>query len=117
MKKESIKIGEATISSEAVAQLAGSVALECFGIVGMAAISKKDGLMRLITRESLSRGVEIDVEEDEITVTFHVIVAYGVSIMAVTQNLVENVKYKLESFTGMKVKHVEIYVEGVKPID
>lgn len=117
MKKDSIRIGNATISEDAVAQLAGSVALECFGIVGMAAVSMKDGLMRLITRESLTRGVEISVEGSEITVEFHVVVAYGVSIMAVTQNLVENVKYKLESFTGMKVKHVGIYVEGVKPID
>lgn len=117
MKKDIIKIGEATISEEAIAQLAGSVALECFGIVGMAAVSMKDGLMRLITRESLTKGIEINVENNEITVAFHVIVAYGVSIMAVSQNLVENVKYKLESFTGMKVKHVEIFVEGVKPID
>lgn len=117
MKKDVIRIGEATISEEAVKQLAGSVALECFGIVGMAAINVKDGLMRLITRESLTKGVEISVEDGEISVSFHVIVAYGVSIMAVSQNLVENVSYKLGEFTGMRVSHVDVFVEGVKPID
>lgn len=112
-----ISIGDATISEEAVKQMAGSVALECFGIVGMAAVSMTDGLMRLITKESLTKGVEISVENGRISVAFHVIVAYGVSITAVSDNLVETVKYKLESFTGMKVGHVEIFVEGVKPID
>lgn len=112
-----IKIGDATISEEAVKQMAGSVALECFGIVGMAAVSMTDGLMRLITKESLTKGVEVSVENEKISVDFHVIVAYGVSITAVSDNLVETVKYKLESFTGMKVGHVGIFVEGVKPID
>lgn len=112
-----IKIGEATISEEAVKQMAGSVALECFGVVGMAAVSMTDGLMRLITKESLTKGVEVSVENDMISVAFHVIVAYGVSITAVSQNLVDNVKYKLESFTGLKVGSVEVFVEGVKPID
>lgn len=112
-----IKIGDSTISEEAVKQMAGSVALECFGIVGMAAVSMTDGLMRLITKESLTKGVEVSVENEKICVAFHVIVAYGVSITAVSQNLVETVKYKLEGFTGMKVGRVEIFVEGVKPID
>jgi len=117
VKKDIIRIGDATMSEEAVKQLAGSMALECFGIVGMAAVNVKDGLMGLITKESLTKGVEISVEGGEITVGFHVIVAYGVSIMAVSQNLVENVQYKLEQFTGMKVRQINVFVEGVKPID
>ena len=32
---------------------------------------------------------------------FHVIVAYGVSISAVADNLIESVKYKVEEFTGI----------------
>lgn len=112
-----IKIGDATITEEAVKQMAGSVALECFGIVGMAAVSMTDGLMRLITKESLTKGIEVSVENEKICLQFHVIVAYGVNIPTVSQNLVETVNYKLESFTGIKVGRVEIFVEGVKPID
>lgn len=117
MKKEPISIGGARISEEAIAQLAGSVAVECFGIIGMAAVSVTDGLVRLITREYLRKGVQIEVVDDTVSVTFHVIVAYGVSIQAVTQNLVETVKYKLENLTGLKVGHVNVYVEGIRPID
>ena len=48
---------------------------------------------------------------------FHVIVAYGISISAVADNLIENVKYKVEEFTGMTVDKINIYVEGVRVID
>ena len=109
--------GETSISIEAIKQMAGSVAMECFGIVGMASVSMKDGLVRLLKRDSMTKGVGIDIREGEIFVTFHIVAAYGVSILAVSQNLVETISYQLEEFTGMKVRHVTIYVEGVRPVD
>ena len=48
---------------------------------------------------------------------FHVIVAYGVSILAVTDNLIENVKYKVEEFTGLEIEKINIFVDGVRVID
>ena len=42
---------------------------------------------------------------------------YGVSILAVTDNLISNVKYKVEEFTGIEIKKINIYVEGVRVID
>ena len=54
---------------------------------------------------------------DRITLSFHVIVAYGVSISAVSDNLMSNVKYKVEEFTGMTIEKINIFVEGVRVID
>ena len=48
---------------------------------------------------------------------FHVIVSYGVNILSVSDNLMNNVKYKVEEFTGMKVDKINIFVEGVRVID
>ena len=45
------------------------------------------------------------------------IVAYGVSISAVSDNLMSNVKYKVEEFTGMTIEKINIFVEGVRVID
>ena len=45
------------------------------------------------------------------------IVAYGVSISAVADNLLSNVKYKVEEFTGMEIEKINVYVEGVRSID
>ena len=111
-------LGIITIDSEVIAKYAGTVAVECFGIVGMAAVSMKDGLVKLLKKESLTRGIQVDVSDDNrITIDFHVIVSYGVSISAVCDNLISNVKYKVEAFTGMGVEKINIYVEGVRVID
>ena len=110
-------LGSIVIDSNVIATYAGSVAVECFGIVGMASVSMKDGLVRLLGRDHLGRGISVRLNANKIELDFHVIVSYGVSISAVAQNLVESVSYKLESFTGMEVRKINIYVESVKVID
>lgn len=72
------KLGEIQISSDVIAMYAGMTAVECFGIVGMAAVSMKDGLVKLLKRESLAHGINVEVEDNRLTIDFHVIVAYGV---------------------------------------
>ena len=110
--------GVITLEPEVVAKYAGTVAVECFGIVGMAAVSMKDGLVKLLKKESLTHGIEVFISEDnKITIHFHVIVSYGVSISTVCENLVSNVKYRVEEFTGMEVEKININVEGVRVID
>ncbi len=112
------KLGTISIDKDVIATYAGSVAVECFGIVGMAAVSVKDGLVRLLKRDSLKHGINVTVSEDnKISLNFHVIVSYGVSISAVAQNLVSNVKYRVEEFTGMEIDKINIVVEGVRAID
>ena len=114
----STDLGIITIDPEVIAKYAGSVAVECFGIVGMAAVSMKEGLVKLLKKESLTKGIQVGIsDENKITLNFHVVVAYGVSISAVTDNLISNVKYKVEEFTGMSVDKINIYIEGVRVID
>lgn len=114
----STEYGIVTIDSEVIAKYAGSVAVECFGIVGMAAVSMKDGLVKLLKKDSLTKGIQVIISEDNsIQLDFHVIVAYGVSISAVSENLISNVKYKVEEFAGMSVEKINIYIEGVRVID
>ena len=111
-------LGTVSIDSEVVATYAGSVAVECFGIVGMAAVSMKDGLVKLLGKNSLKHGISVRITEDnKIRLNFHVIVAYGVNISTIADNLVSNVKYKVEAFTGMEIEKINIMVEGVRAID
>ena len=113
----STDLGIITIDPEVIAKYAGTVAVECFGIVGMGMISMKDGLTKLLKRESLTKGVDVTIENNQINIRFHVIIAYGVSIATVADNLMNNVKYKVEQFTGMEVGRIDIFVEGVRVID
>lgn len=110
-------MGEILIDTDVIAKYAGTVAVECFGIVGMAAVSMKDGLVKLLRRDSLTHGINVETRENRLHLNFHVIVSYGVSISAVADNLIENVKYKVEKFTGIEVEKVNIFVEGVRVID
>ena len=105
------------VDNAVIAQYAGTVATECFGIVGMASVSMKDGLVRLLKKESLSHGISVRFENNKLYLDFHIIVAYGVSILAVSDNLINDVKYKVENFTGLEIAKINIYVEGVRVID
>ena len=119
MKETSMNthMGNITIDNEVIAQYAGSIAMECFGVVGMAGINVKDGLVKLLKMDSMTRGINVSIQNNKLTLNFHVILAYGVSILAVSDNLISNVKYKVEEFTGIEVEKVNIFVEGVRVID
>ena len=41
----------------------------------------------------------------------------AMTILAVTSNLIDSVKYKIEEFTGIPVEKINIFVEGVRVID
>lgn len=110
-------MGNIIIDNEVIAQYAGMEAVECFGIVGMADVNVRDGLARLLKMDSITRGITVSIDNNKLTLDFHVIVAFGVSIVAVSENLVSNVKYKVEEFTGMKIEKINIFVEGVRVID
>ena len=110
-------LGNIYIDNEVIAQYAGSVAVECLGIVGMAGVSMKDGLVKLLKKESLTRGITVTLSQNKLVLDFHVIVAYGISIRTVADNLIENVKYKVEEFTGIEIAKINIYVDGVRVID
>jgi len=48
-------LGTILINHEVIATYAGSVAVGCFGIVGMAAVNMKDGLVRLLKKDYITR--------------------------------------------------------------
>ncbi len=111
-------MGKIVVHNEVIAQYAGGVAVECFGIVGMAGVSVKDGLVKLLKMDSITRGITVTLNKNnKLVLDFHVIVAYGVSILAVADNLISNVKYKVEEFTGIEIEKINIYVDGVRVID
>ena len=111
------ELGSILIDTDVIATYAGSVAVECFGIVGMATVSVKDGLVKLLKKDSLKHGIQVELKDNKTSLEFHVIVGYGVSISAVADNLISNVKYKVEEFTGMEMDKINIFVEGVRSID
>ena len=74
----------------------------------------KDGIVEWLGRENLSKGVQIRSVGDMLDVDLFIIVEYGISIAEVCKTIVDTVRYKLESMTGVKVRKVNISVEGIR---
>ena len=83
----------------------------------LGALSAKDGIVKVLKNDSVHKGVSVRMKDGHITIDFHIIVAYGVSIQAVIDNLVSNVSYQVENFTVMTVDEINVFVEGVRVID
>jgi len=111
------EMGKIHVSNEVVAVIAGSAALDCYGLVGMASRKQlKDGIAELLGRENLSRGVEVRAEQDGIHIDLYIIVSYGTKISEVAHNVQAKVKYVLNEVMGLKVDFVHIIVQGVRNI-
>jgi uncharacterized alkaline shock family protein YloU len=112
--KISNNLGEIIISDDALANIAGLATIECYGLVGMASKNAKDGLVELLKRDHLNKGVKIATEGEDIIVDLFVIVKFGTRISTVADNIISKVKYTLESITGLKVKRVNLNIQGVR---
>lgn len=107
--------GTIAIENEVISRIAGLAAMECYGVVGMAAKSLRDGLVHLLKIESLSKGVVLQtLENGELVIELHIIVDYGTNLAAIAETLQSNVRYKVEEAVGMRVREVNIFIESVR---
>ena len=107
-------LGTIYIAEDVMMKVVGYAALECYGIVAMSGKKATDGIVEWLGRENLSKGVQIRNVGDMLDVDLYIIVEYGISISEVCKTIVETVRYKLESMTGVKVRKVSISVEGIR---
>jgi uncharacterized alkaline shock family protein YloU len=111
----STEFGKIFVTNDVIAILAGSAALECYGLVGMASRKQlKDGIAELLGRENLSRGVEVRRENNRLEIDLYIIVSYGTKISVVANNVQTKVKYILNDVVGLHVDDVNIFVQGVR---
>jgi uncharacterized alkaline shock family protein YloU len=106
--------GEIEITSEVLSLIAGHTATNCFGVVGMAKKSKAEGIVSLLKKDSLDKGVRVSASENLLIIDLHIIVTYGINIKAITESIINKVKYNVEQMTGFGVKTVNIYVDGMR---
>lgn len=85
-------LGEIRISSEVFTAITGSAATNCYGVKGMAVRSTTDGLVHLLKRESMAKGVKVYYNEDgTVSIELHIIVENGVNLMAVCRSIMSEV--------------------------
>ncbi|MDD4779844.1 MAG: Asp23/Gls24 family envelope stress response protein [Tissierellia bacterium] len=106
--------GNITIDDQVIATIAGISAMECYGIVGMASKNATEGFFELLKREQLTKGIKVSTIEEKIIIDLYAVFQYGVKISVVAENVISNVKYSVESFLGVQVEKVNIFVQGVR---
>ena len=106
--------GEISVSSAVFSNITGMAATNCFGVKGMAYRSMTDGLVHLLRREAMSKGVNVIYNEDEsISIELHIIVENGVNIPAVCRSIMNEVRYVVNKITGAEVRAVDVFVDSM----
>ena len=106
--------GEVSISDAALSNIPGAAATSCFGVKGMAYRSMTDGLVHLLRREAMSKGVKVTYNEDgTVSIELHIVVENGVNIATVCRSIMSEVKYVVTKNTGVEVREVNVCVDSV----
>ena len=106
--------GAITISPDVFTNITGAAATNCYGVKGMAVRSKTDGLVHLLRRESMAKGVKVRFNDDAtVSIELHIIVDNGVNLTAVSHSIMSEVRYIVEKVTGVKVKSVDVCVDSM----
>lgn len=106
--------GEISISSAVFTSITGAAATNCFGVKGMAYRSMTDGLVHLLRREAMSKGVKVTYNEDgTVSIELHIIVENGVNLPAVCRSIMNEVRYVVTKNTGVPVKAVDVCVDSM----
>ena len=103
------------ISETYFAKLIGDAASSCFGVAQMANRSAVQGIKGFFAKDVLAdKGVSVRVVGSRsLVVDLHIIVGYGLNISAIAKSIINKVKYTVEQATGMNVRKVNVYVDGM----
>ena len=102
------------ISSDVFTHIAGAAATNCYGVKGMAVRSTTDGLVHLLRKESMAKGVKVQANEDgSVSIQLHIIVDNGVNLMAVCRSIMSEVRYVVGRATGAEVRSVDVFVDSM----
>ena len=114
MVKHDNELGSISINADVFTWLAGDAATRCFGVKGMAGRSKENGLVQLLRRESMTRGVSVRaLDDDGIAIDLHIVVDHGVNLAALCESIRNEVSYKVSSSTDVAVRRVDVYIDSI----
>ena len=106
--------GNVSISGAVFTNITGYAATNCFGVKGMAFRSMTDGLVHLLRREAMGKGVHVTwLEGNTVSIELHIVVENGVNIPAVCRSIMNEVQYVVTKNTGVEVKTVDVCVDSM----
>ncbi|WP_151734345.1 Asp23/Gls24 family envelope stress response protein ['Paenibacillus yunnanensis' Narsing Rao et al. 2020] len=110
---ERTEIGEIQIAPEVIEVIAGLATVEVKGVAGMSG-GFAGGIVELLGRKNLSKGVKVEVGQREAAVDVSVIIEYGYRLPEVAAEIQRNVKRSIETMTGLTVVEVNVQIHDVQ---
>ncbi len=104
--------GKINISEEVIAVVAGVAASEVQGVAEMNN-SLAGGITELLGKKNYSKGVKVEIEEEQVKISLSVTVSYGCNIPDVATEVQEKVKREVETMTSLKVISVDVFVNAI----
>ena len=109
------ELGRIEVAPSAIAHLASQVAVQCYGVVGLAARTLRGGMAQLLHRgEAYRKGVQVRVDEDRVAIDLYLILEHGTRISEVAHNIMETVHYTVQRSLGVPVAEVNVHVQGLR---
>lgn len=106
--------GSIQIDNDVIADIAGYAALECYGIVGMASPTLRDGVAQLLSLDKLRKGVRVASDGEVVVIDLFVVAEYGTNLAEVAHNMSDRVKYVVTTHAEVRVDAVNIHIQGIK---
>lgn len=105
--------GKIVIANEVIAVIAGLAVMEVEGVSSMAGNATRE-LISKIGIKSLSKGIKVEVVENQVKVDLALQLKYGYNVKDVSGKVQEKVKATLENMTGLTVSEVNVRVAGIE---
>lgn len=104
--------GSIRISEDAIAGIVSMVVAQIKGISGMSG-SMTSGLTEMLGKKNLTKGVKVELNNQDIVIALSIFVEYGVKIPKLALEIQSQVRNSIQTMTGLQVKEVNIYVQGI----
>ena len=111
-KIKSDQVGDVRVADEVVAIIAGLATTEVEGVSSMAGNITNEIVSKL-GMKNLSKGILVEVMENEVKVDVAINISYGYSIPEVSSKVQDKVKTAIENMTGLKVAVVNVRIASV----
>lgn len=115
-KIKSDQVGDVRVADEVVAIIAGLATTEVEGVSSMAGNITNEIVSKL-GMKNLSKGILVEVIENEVKVDVAINIAYGYSIPDVSAKVQDKVKSAIENMTGLTVAVVNVRIASVDMAD
>ena len=108
-------MGLIEISQDYFSEMIGSAVSNFFGVAGMGNTSAGQGLRAALRRKEqfLDQGVRVYRDGQGLLVDLHIVVTYGLNISAIVRSIHSRVAYAVEGATGLEVRKVNVFVDGM----